>query len=758
MPAPPSQPHPTPSLDHHLDFAGTDRARGVAVPTNTHYAQNQPAAAPVTPNPAFLAAAQHQPFMTYHDPPHHAEPDQFTGFDGAPLAWDWANPTGYTDFSHHYEPQGELVRELHQPSTTNNDFSLPLPVYPSDNDPYQSPQNYPNPPAAAPRSQVVTMASKRKADSDEPTSALSHGSNLSVAPDQHLSKRPNKSRSSSTASATSPVVATASSSDPTHPAAQAEHHANNEAQRRKEQSRGTGPQGRVIDVSKPRRVPESPGGYEVLPAGKVFPIQLGSELFRLSGASLSSDAPSYFSHFFREQLHSNQGRAGDMKTLYIDRDPNTFRDIAAHLQGYHITPKDGEHFVRLFADAQFYSLPRLTKQLFSTDIFIRIGGVPFTIPRDLFSSPGDSPNYFSLGFAQFFSTPAEVFPGLDRNALLRPPSIHPPSVPNRSGKIFRELVEMLQGYPVDIRNEAHRAQLLRDARYFHLKGLEQKLIPCDISYNLKRAQTEILIRLEDLRQSGVSFIADPASNPASNDNSNAPSNSGSASPSVGGQQLKPGTVSYARPYTDDHSDSNVLVLELSSNESTTLHLPQPSVNASHTTEPPALHARVTFRGTTLARITSLFSVIASKMGLPANQPLGLMMLQSGGGVAAQPVSAANSGLSEPRVRVRIDSDCHLEINNVKSELAADHLSGNLGLKYNEPGNNGWIWGGAETSSAQAESDEEQERELVITRAHWRLRVEFADGDSSKMHVVLCGARIEGYSEERSRNSRRGFLG
>jgi hypothetical protein len=41
--------------------------------------------------------------------------------------------------------------------------------------------------------------------------------------------------------------------------------------------------------------------------------------------------------------------------LYIDRDPETFRDIALHLQGYHISPRDAEHYVRLFADAQFYS-------------------------------------------------------------------------------------------------------------------------------------------------------------------------------------------------------------------------------------------------------------------------------------------------------------------------------------------------------------------------------------------------------------------
>jgi hypothetical protein len=64
-----------------------------------------------------------------------------------------------------------------------------------------------------------------------------------------------------------------------------------------------------------------------------------------------------------DQLHNNGGRAGDVRTLYIDRDPDTFRDIALHLQGYHVTPKDGEHFVKLFADAQFYSRMSAPKPL-----------------------------------------------------------------------------------------------------------------------------------------------------------------------------------------------------------------------------------------------------------------------------------------------------------------------------------------------------------------------------------------------------------
>jgi hypothetical protein len=104
----------------------------------------------------------------------------------------------------------------------------------------------------------------------------------------------------------------------------------------------------------------------------------GDEISRLTWFSLSSlqfcvllrkrrrihteksRAPSYFSSFFRCQLDDAQKNkeadeeAPGVRTLYIDRDPVTFQDISRHLQGYHIQPRDGSHFVKLFADAQFY--------------------------------------------------------------------------------------------------------------------------------------------------------------------------------------------------------------------------------------------------------------------------------------------------------------------------------------------------------------------------------------------------------------------
>lgn len=139
---------------------------------------------------------------------------------------------------------------------------------------------------------------KRKMDS-EPSSAVSQTGGTAPEP---APKRQNKSRRSSNASASSPVVQTAAEArsattttrtaappTPNGTVSQPAALENTQTGRREEQTKGTGPQGRVIDVSSPRKIQDAPAGLDIRPAGKVFPIQIGSELFRLSGASLSSD-------------------------------------------------------------------------------------------------------------------------------------------------------------------------------------------------------------------------------------------------------------------------------------------------------------------------------------------------------------------------------------------------------------------------------------------------------------------------------------
>lgn len=240
-------------------------------------------------------------------------PGQFPGYGfspGGPLVWDWNSSIEFPDFANHYEPQGELVQELENPNVPANDFSLPLPVTNAGSS-YQpaqqiqtpnstSAQNPLSPPPKPPTRPAVQTGMKRKAES-EPNSAVSQAVSFSGEAQPNPAKRPNKSRSSSSASITSPAVATSADARrsstgmtqittavaSTETAPQTNSTTNNEQQ--KKASKGTGPQGRVIDFSKPRRIVESPGGADHLPAGKVFPIQIGSELFRLSGASLSSD-------------------------------------------------------------------------------------------------------------------------------------------------------------------------------------------------------------------------------------------------------------------------------------------------------------------------------------------------------------------------------------------------------------------------------------------------------------------------------------
>ncbi|RDL39411.1 POZ protein [Venustampulla echinocandica] len=484
---------------------------------------------------------------------------------------------------------------------------------------------------------------------------------------------------------------------------------------------------------------------EILPHERVFPIQIGSELFRLSGASISSDAPSYFSQFFQCQLKQAEENGDDsnaIRTLYIDRDPVTFQDISLHLQGYHIKPTDGSHFVKLFADAQFYSLPRLVSQLYEESIFISIGHRDFQIPRDIFSDPGNSPNYFSLGFAVFFSTPAEVFPGLHRDGLLRPPSILPPSIPNRSADVFAQLVQLLRGYPLHIKNEDHRAELLRDCRYFHLKGLEQKLIRHSISFNLSRKKEEITLRLEDVRQSGISVVGDQsqaAPPPPAN--------------SVYDMQHNPqmglvGYVNYARPFVD--TKPYELVLEIGG-ECTRLHF-----KSGFDSGWPAIRAE--FFGDCKTRISRLFEVIATKLNLPTNQPLGLLMKK--GGASSQPASPGNTPLNEgDLVRVVIDDDSYIRLDGREwsgreKEKEEDSSVASLNLDDENPRKRRRTEDGG---VIRRFADENQS--WIVRSGQWRLRIKnTARGGKASVECVLVAVMLDAFSGELGRNAQRQFLG
>ncbi|KAA8917110.1 hypothetical protein TRICI_000782 [Trichomonascus ciferrii] len=242
--------------------------------------------------------------------------------------------------------------------------------------------------------------------------------------------------------------------------------------------------------------PEIP---KILPHEKVFSIQVGNTMYRLSGASLSSDAPSYFTNFFMPYKDVDEQ---ERPTLYLDRSSVVFDKIFHHLQGYYVIPEDETTFIWLYLDARYYNLPRLMKQLSESEVFIRIGERQFRVPRDIFSHPGDHPNFFTHGFQAFFGHGSEN--EFTRN-LLRPPPIAPPTVTNRSGDLFEQLLNLLRGQHVEVSSEEHRRALLRECKYYRFKGLEQRLIPYQVVWTAlegsdhEAMHEEAIINLIDIR-------------------------------------------------------------------------------------------------------------------------------------------------------------------------------------------------------------------------------------------------------------------
>lgn len=295
-------------------------------------------------------------------------------------------------------------------------------------------------------------------------------------------------------------------------------------------------------------------------------------------------------------------------------------------------------------------------------------------------------------------------------------------MPNRDPDVFAELLRILQGYEVRVRDEAHRALLLKDARYFHFKGVEQKLLPCQISFNLARQRGEIVMRLEDLRQSGITFVADSRGAASTGGLADASRPVSPTSGQVGGEDK--GFICYQRPFID--SQTYELIISISSaSESTVL---DPSSR------------RTTFYGPIRARIASLFSVIASKMGLPAMVPLGLMMMASGGGVASQPASPANSGISQEAVRVRMEQDSSVELDGQELEWESEDEEDDV---------NPDSWPDIRNEASGVN------RYWIVTKGLWRLRMEKTD--LGKMEVILCVVKMEAYTKERTRNKSRTFL-
>lgn len=282
---------------------------------------------------------------------------------------------------------------------------------------------------------------------------------------------------------------------------------------------------------------------------------------------------------------------------------------------------------------------------------------------------------------------------------------------------------MLRGYALTIQNEDHRSQLLKDARYYNLRGLEQKLIPYTITHNIDRRISEIVIRLQDIKSSQISVLSDGRKS------------TDAASPNT--QPSRSGWVTYARPFIDE--TRHELILE--------------------TSDPMLLNldsVRLTLFGTTRSRITGLFQTIANKLNLPTTAPLGLMMLASEG-TSTQQQNPSSTPLSEDQVKVRFGKDTHIVLDGVDRDFEE--------LQWGLVGEQGA--GEAPSSDRPSKRRREDFEDAAFSKQHfwalnrsqWRLRIQprAVSSGGSDAEIVMVAVKIDATSNQKTRNVQRGFL-
>jgi hypothetical protein len=238
----------------------------------------------------------------------------------------------------------------------------------------------------------------------------------------------------------------------------------------------------------------------ILSHERIYSIQVGYKLFKLSGASLSSDAPSYFTRFFLQEGNND-------KALFIDRNPLTFEKIFQHLQGYQINVENEYEFVYLLLDCYYFGLKRLQQILKDEDIFATIGSKSFKISKSLLVNSGNYPNFFSISYESMLTDNSKI---IEQKNIIRPPPQKPATVNSRSPELFNDLLELLRGNSLVIKNDEHRHLLIRECKYYRFLELEQRIIKYKVINNPFNdfGNQEIIIRLNDLHIKGI--ISDPS--------------------------------------------------------------------------------------------------------------------------------------------------------------------------------------------------------------------------------------------------------
>ncbi|KAI9323589.1 hypothetical protein BX666DRAFT_1888332 [Dichotomocladium elegans] len=251
---------------------------------------------------------------------------------------------------------------------------------------------------------------------------------------------------------------------------------NQQQQQRQQQQQQRREQEPVVGQKRPRDESEDEPANQTM-----FVLVVGGRPFRLSWESLTSDGPdNFFTNFFRKRKNT--------RVMHIDRDPGTFVQIVHHLRGYYVRPRDDIENQALLSDAEYYGLKRLLAFL-QKFLFINVGGRVFWLQWSLLRKDGGSRNFFTGPMMH------QVFNPHGNSAQAAPIYI------DRDPDIFADIITHLRGYTVNIRDEVHRTNLLKDAQYYALRGLREKLMTSRRTLDGfgDHGCREVLLLLKDVR-------------------------------------------------------------------------------------------------------------------------------------------------------------------------------------------------------------------------------------------------------------------
>lgn len=217
-----------------------------------------------------------------------------------------------------------------------------------------------------------------------------------------------------------------------------------------------------------------------------------------------------------------------------------------------------------------------------------------------------------------------------------------------------------------------------------------------------------MIRLEDVRQSGIKFTWDNTD-----------------SPSAGGDGRKGGgRVLYSRPFVDEKAYD--LIIQIGG-ETT-------SINVDTMT--------ATFFVLTKARVASLLNVVANKMNHPTTNPPD-PSTGSGGNTEKQ-TTPSNTPLGGETVKIQIDDETDLMVDGESVSWVSLQRS----IPQTEP---------AEPPAKRKRIEGNEKRDWIIGDGQWRLRVQSNEAGDG-FEAVFVAVKLGICTEQRVRNKGRAWLG